>query len=51
MFSKTAMTVISAAQLMKTKKSEPQSRPSGMSLKTFGSVVKMSPGPCPGCTP
>ena len=45
MFSQTARTVENAANVMKTKKSVPQIRPPGIGLKTFGSVLKMRPGP------
>ena len=51
MFSKTASTVVSAAKPMNAKKREPQSRPSGIELKTLGSVTNTSPGPCAGSMP
>ncbi len=50
-FSKTAMMVESAAKLMKTKKSAPQSWPRGIWANTMGSVTKTSEGPSPGFTP
>ena len=43
--SKTARTVVSAAKLMKRKKSEPQKRPPAIWLKTFGNVTKTRLGP------
>ena len=47
-FSKTASIVDIAAKVIKMKKSEPQNMPSGMFMKTFGSVMKMSDGPASG---
>ena len=44
-FSNTAKTVDIAAKVIKTKKSEPQSLPRGILLKTFGRVWKMRAGP------
>ena len=50
MFSNTPMTVESAAQLMKTKKSVPQRMPPSMALKMLGRVMKIRPGPLSGAT-
>jgi len=44
-FSKTAVTVEKLANVIKRKKSEPHTRPPGMSRKILGSVIKMSAGP------
>ena len=44
-FSKTAITVDSAANDINRKKRLPQSLPSGMWLKIFGSVMKIRLGP------
>jgi len=50
-FSKTAMTVESAAKLMNRKNNEPHSWPSGICSKTLGNVTNTSAGPCPASTP
>ena len=44
-FSNTAVTVEKLANVIKRKKSEPHTRPPGMSRKILGSVIKMSAGP------
>lgn len=49
-FSKTAVTVEKLANVMKTKKSVPQSWPKDMFWNMRGSVMKMSDGPSSGCT-
>ena len=51
MFSNTAMMVERAAKDMKTKKSAPNTRPPGISLKILGRVTKTRPGPCAESTP
>jgi len=51
MFSKTAITVESAANDMNRKKSAPQSCPSHICEKTLGKVTNTRPGPLPGSTP
>ena len=51
MFSNTAMTVDSAANVMNTKNSTAHSWPNGISLNTLGSVMNTRPGPEPGSTP
>ena len=51
MFSNTAITVLSAAKLMKRKKSVHHSCPRGICSKTLGSVMNTRPGPLPGSTP
>ena len=50
-FWKTAMTVESAANAINRKNSDPHSCPKNIWLKIFGSVTKMSFGPCDGSTP
>ena len=52
MFSKTAMTVVSAANANSTKKADPTQTPSpwGICAKTLGSVMKMRSGPWSGRT-
>ena len=51
MFSNTAITVDSAANVIKIKNAVPQMRPPAMWLKTFGSVINSKDGPESGCTP
>ena len=51
MFSKTAMTVDSAAKLMNRKNSVHHSWPKGIMSKTAGRVMKTRLGPAPGSTP
>ena len=50
-FSNTAITVESAAKLMKMKNSAPQRLPSGIWANTKGSVTNTSEGPESGVTP
>ena len=50
-FSNTAITVDIDAKHINTKKRVPQKRPSGIALKIFGRVIKISPAPAPGFTP
>ena len=49
--SKTAVTVEKLANVMKTKKRDPQNCPKDMLMNTFGSVTKMRDGPSDGSTP
>ena len=51
MFSKTAITVESAAKLMNRKNNAPQIFPLGIWLNMFGNVTKIKPGPAPGFMP
>ena len=51
MFSKTAMTVVSAANERNTKNSAPQICPPFICEKMFGIVRKISDGPASGSTP
>ena len=51
MHSNTAMTVESAAKLMKMKNSVPHTFPSHICSNTDGSVMNTSPGPESGATP
>ena len=51
MFSKTAMIVVSAANVMNTKNSEPKKRPPAIWLNRLGSVTNTRPGPSPALTP
>lgn len=48
MFSKTASIVENAANVIKIKNNVPQIRPPAISLKTFGNVIKIRPGPWSG---
>ena len=50
-FWKTAMTVDAAAKDIKRKNKVPQNRPPAMWLNTFGRVMKIRLGPCPGSIP
>ena len=49
-FSKTVMTVLKLAKLMKRKNMEPQRRPPAIFMNTFGRVRKIRLGPASGCT-
>ena len=51
MFSKTAITVDTAAKIINKKNKAPQILPPAMELNTFGSVIKIRLGPSPGSTP
>lgn len=50
-FSNTARIVENAAKDINAKNKLPQSLPPGISLKIFGRVIKISPGPLSGFTP
>ena len=49
--SKTAVTVEKLAKIMNRKNNAPQTLPSGIFTKTFGSVMKISGGPASGRVP
>ena len=51
MFSKTAITVDTAAKIINKKNKAPQILPPAMELNTFGSVIKIRLGPESGCMP
>ena len=50
-FSNTAMTVVKAAKLRKTKNRAPQIRPPRICANRLGMVIKIRPGPESGSTP